>query len=82
MPCLTRGKREAGRNLKVGVLRLLASFRQQHAVVRIGGEAVGQHAAGAASADDDVVPIALGAGGRHAAATRVGAAPATQVRTM
>ena len=79
---IAEGLEEPGRDLEVGVPRLPARFQQQHAPPRIGGEAVGQHAAGAARADDDVVPVALEALGVHAAAASVGAVPATQVRTM
>ena len=79
---IAKGLEKAGRDLEVGMPRLPTGFQQQHTAARIGGEAVGQHAAGAARADDDVVPIALEGVGRHAAAARVGAVPATQVRTM
>jgi len=43
---------------------LAAGLQQQYAAGRVGGEAVGQHAAGRAGADDDVV-IRSAEGGRH-----------------
>ena len=49
----------ADRNVEPDPVVAAAGFQQQHAVVRIGRQAVGQHAAGRARADDDVVEFAL-----------------------
>ncbi len=49
----------ADRNVKPDPVVLAAGFQQQHAIGRIGGQPVGQHAARRARADDDVVVLAV-----------------------
>ena len=49
----------ADRDVKPDPVVLAAGFEQQHAVLRVGREPVGQHAAGRARADDDVVVLAF-----------------------
>ncbi len=46
------------RNMDPQVVVLAARFEHQHRDFRVGGQAVGQHAAGSAAADDDVVVTA------------------------
>jgi hypothetical protein len=74
------GLQEAGGGEDVRVAVGPARFQQQHARGGVGGQAVRQHAAGRAGADDDVVVSARQGFGGHA--TRVGPSPATVVRTM
>ena len=49
----------ADRNVEPDPVVAAAGFQQQHALAGIGGQPVGQHAAGRARADDDVVVFAF-----------------------
>ena len=53
------GEQIADRNVKPDPVVAAAGFQQQHAVFRIGRQAIGQHAAGRTGAHHDVVELAL-----------------------
>ena len=53
------GEQVADRDVEPDPVVAAAGFQQQHALARVGGQPVRQHAAGRARADDDVVVVAL-----------------------
>jgi hypothetical protein len=61
---------EAGGNVDPRIAVVAAGFQQQHAGPGIGAQAIGEHAAGRAGADDD--EVVFSAGGHGALSLPVG----------